>query len=439
MSTANVVVREQAVNQNLGGYKTWFFFMLLFLVIDYGRLQDIVPIGFLRPGLITELILSIFLISSGKIWDADSKQTRMIVLFIILLGILVPFARNNYYAFETTLDMMLFMPFILSAIVCVNSIERLRRLILFLIILMTYVSIYGFLNRGLGSGSYFKDENDLALFINTWLPFSFFLYSAEKDRFRKFIYGMSLVIGILTVVVSFSRGGFLGLLGCAIVSWLFSKNKVKTLAVLCLLGLIFFVYASNYYSTEGTGKLHSYLDEMHTISDTSEGTASGRIESWKAAWKMFLDYPFGVGGGNFPVRFPDYQTSYFTYNMWGRAAHSLWFTIIPELGIFGVIIYLLLIYYNFTDIAFISKVNQNYNQDSVYLKQLSGAFLASFAGFFISGTFLSVLYYPHFWYLTGILVAAKKISQNLSVQQTSDSIRPSLGVRRKAELSGRLA
>jgi O-antigen ligase len=178
---------------------------------------------------------------------------------------------------------------------------------------------------------------------------------------------------------------------------------------------------------------------MHTISDTSEGTASGRIESWKAAWKMFLDYPFGVGGGNFPVRFPDYQTSYFTYNMWGRAAHSLWFTIIPELGIFGVIIYLLLIYYNFTDIAFISKVNQNYNQDSVYLKQLSGAFLASFAGFFISGTFLSVLYYPHFWYLTGILVAAKKISQNLSVQQTSDSIRPSLGVRRKAELSGRLA
>lgn len=423
ISTADAA-REQTAQPTQGRYKNWFLFMLLYLVVDYGRPQDLIPIGFLRPGIITTLVLAGYILFSGKFKESDAKQTRMIWLFILLLGAYIPFALNNYYAYQATLGILLFMPFILSTIICVNSMERLRKLIFFLIILMTYVSIYGFLNRGLGSGSYFKDENDLSLFINSWLPFSFFLYSTEKDRFRKMVYLASLVVGIVTVVVSFSRGGFLGLLGCALVSWMFSANKVKTLVVLCLLGLTFYIYASNSYTTEG-GKTRSYWDEMYTISDTSEGTAGGRLESWKAAWNMFLDYPFGVGGNNFPVRFMDYQSEYFESPMWGRASHSLWFTLLPELGIIGAVIYLLLIYYNLSDLAFINKVNRSNHPDAVYLRLLSRAFLGSFAGFFISGTFLSVLYYPHYWYLTGILVVAKR--QSILLMRKRDGIKAALG------------
>jgi hypothetical protein len=43
---------------------------------------------------------------------------------------------------------------------------------------------------------------------------------------------------------------------------------------------------------------------------------------------------------------------------------------------------------------------------------LSLAFMASLAGFFASGTFLSVLYYPHYWYLTAMIAATRKVVDN---------------------------
>ena len=67
----------------------------------------------------------------------------------------------------------------------------------------------------------------------------------------------------------------------------------------------------------------SYWNEMSTITDLSEGTANARIESWKAAWRIFIDHPLGVGGNNFQVWFDKYQSEYFKRGMWGRVAHSI--------------------------------------------------------------------------------------------------------------------
>ncbi len=382
-------------------HKNWFFFTLFYLVIDYGRPQDVLHIGFLKPGMIAILILTGFLIFSGKMKDANSKQTRMIWLFIILLGAYIPFARNNYFAYKTTESMLLFMPFILSTIICVNSIERLKKLIFALILLMIYISGYGLLHGGKGSGNYFQDENDLSLYINMWLPFCFFLFSVEKEKFRKIIYGMGIITGVIAIVVTFSRGGFVGLVCTAIIVWLCSSKKLNSLIIIGLLGIIVYIYAGE-----------AYWQEMSSATDTTEGTSAERIESWKSGWAMFLDNPFGVGGNNFLVRFPEYQTDFFKRGMWGRAAHSLWFTLIPELGIFGIIIYLSLFYYNIKDIFSLRRVKIDNSLDLKYLHALSSAFVASIAGYFASGTFLSVLYYPHYWYLIAIIVATVRIANN---------------------------
>ncbi|MBI3805601.1 MAG: hypothetical protein HY282_17770 [Nitrospirae bacterium] len=176
---------ETGNNRNLGKYKNWFFFTLAYLLVDYGRPQDILPIGFLKPGMIVILILTGFLLFTGKLKESDSKQTRMMWLFILLLGIYVPFAVNNFLAYKTTETMFLFMPFILSIVVCINSLEYLKKLIFFLILIMIYVSGYSLLHGGVGSGNYFQDENDLSLYINMYLPFCFFFSPSKKERSRK--------------------------------------------------------------------------------------------------------------------------------------------------------------------------------------------------------------------------------------------------------------
>jgi probable O-glycosylation ligase (exosortase A-associated) len=298
--------------------------------------------------------------------------------------------------------MALYLPFIFCAFISINTIERLKKTINILVVLMVYVSGYALTHGGKGSGNYFIDENDVSLYINMWLPFCYFLLFVEKQRAIRALYITGLVLGISAVVYSRSRGGFVGLLAVGFIIWLYSPNKLVTLTIIGLSSLIIIAFASQ-----------NYWNEMSTITDLSERTSSTRIESWKAAWKIFIDHPFGVGGNNFQVWFDKYQSEYFKRGMWGRVAHSLWFTLIPEVGLVGIYIYLRLLYHNLKDIFYLKNINSKENSDKKFINYLAIAFLSSLAGYFSSGTFLSVLYYSHYWYLTALIIATNNITKKI--------------------------
>jgi len=375
---------------------------MLYLVVDYARPQDVMPaLEYVRPGMLMIVILTAYLLLQGHIRQTSSKQTKMIWLFILLLCAYVPFAVNTYWAYITVRTMLSYMPFILSVIICINTIERLRTSMNVCIGIMIYIALYGILHKGMGSGNYFKDENDLSLYINMWLPFCFYFFITEKNMLKRIIYALGFILGLITVVVSFSRGGFVGLLAMFTILWLFSHRKVLTLSLIIGISLFIFILGSQ-----------KYWEEMYTVTDPTEGTATERLQSWQSGWDMFLDNPLGVGGNNFQTRFPEYQGDRFKKSMWGRVAHSLWFTLIPETGIVGIIIFSLLLYYNLKDIFLLKRLNRDpTNQDAKYLFALSLAMLASLAGFFASATFISVLYYSHFWYMTAFIVAAVNIAK----------------------------
>jgi probable O-glycosylation ligase (exosortase A-associated) len=387
---------------------------MLYLIIDYARLQDVIPfLGLIEPGLIIIIILTLFSIFKGDILTADTKQTRLIALFILLLMFYVPFVRNNFFAWNTVKMMLLYTPFILSVIFCVGSIDRLKTIIFVMTCIMLYLAVYSLGHGGKGSGGYFSDENDLSLFIDMWLPFCYYLFLVEKDRLKKAVYICGFIIGIISVVVSFSRGGFIGLIAMFVVLWYFNPRKVLTLTVIT-------VCACSIYFFGG----QAYRERITTVTDMNEGTADERILSWETAWDMFLDNPLGVGGNNFQVRFPEYQGHRFKKGMWGRVAHSLWFTLIPETGIFGIIIYLMLLYYNIKDIFKIRRLNSlRDNPDAQYLYNLSLAMLASLAGFFAAASFISVLYYPHYWYMTAIIVATMNITKHRSEILVTEAVK----------------
>ena len=194
-------------------YKNWFIFTLMYLIIDYGRPQEMIsPLGFLKPGMIIILILSGYVILKGPFAAAWSRQTVMIFLFCALLALYVPFASNNYFAFMTLRNMLTLIPFILSAIICINSVERIKKVVFLVVCLMIFITIYSFFHNYMFYGAYFKDENDLSLFLNMWMPFCYFCFFIEKVKFKKYIYLSGLIIAIIAVVHSFSRGGFVGML-----------------------------------------------------------------------------------------------------------------------------------------------------------------------------------------------------------------------------------
>ncbi|MDD5722594.1 MAG: O-antigen ligase family protein [Syntrophales bacterium] len=402
----DIPVQTVAGAEETSRYRVWFFIAMLYLIVDYARPQDILTfLGPLRPGMITILLLAACVVFSGKIVLSWSSQTRLIWAFILLLFIHIPFAKNTYFALNAGLEMLKFMPFILSVIILVDSIGRLKRLVIVSVIIMAYISFYGIKHAGMGSGGWFNDENDISLYINTMLPFVAHLYYHERARIKKFLYAGIFALGIATIITSFSRGGLVGIMAMVAVAWLISRHKIRMFVIICLAAFAFFAYTSQEYKAE-----------ISTITNTQSGTIHGRIITWGVAWDMFLDYPLGVGGNNFPVRFEEYQTKEFSRGMWGRVAHSLWFTLIPELGIPGIIIYFMLLLTNFKTLMSLLRLKYEDNPDLLYIRTLSLAFLVSAAGFFASATGLSVLYYPHFWYLTAMLVATENIAIKMNLQ-----------------------
>lgn len=380
----------------------WFFLLMIFLFIEYGRPMDIIPgLESLRPGMIVSILLMLSWILRGNVAQAKSRQTLMVVLFIFLLSVYIPFAVNNFLAYEQTKRILLFMPFFLSAIIYINSFKRLKQFLYMWILLMVYISIKGLLGKGVAGSGFLADENDFSLLMNMMLPFSFFLFMYEKSFIKKMLYLTALILAISSIVASFSRGGFVGLLAVLAVIWLFSPKKILSLLFIGLLATVTYYYADQ-----------KYWSEMSTVTNTEESTAKQRIDSWTAAWNMFKDNPLGVGGGNFMARFPEYQPEGMSRNMWGREAHSLFFTLLSELGIAGVLIYSLLLFYNLRDINWLRKLKEYPDDDIRYVYYLSLAFIASFAGYFVSGAFLSVLYYPHYFYFTAIIVLTKRLSES---------------------------
>ena len=295
---------------------------------------------------------------------------------------------------------------------------------------MAYIAVNGILGGGDAGSSFLEDENDFALLMNMMLPFGVFLFYYEKNKKTKLFYLMASLLCIASVIASFSRGGFIGLLVVAFVVWLTSSRKILLLGVGGVMALVILNLPITHPGTLVAGS--TFWEEMTTITqeDVRDFNKESRMEYWKSGWEMFKDHPLGVGPQNFGVLLGNYRTDYFTerkiapMHMWGKVAHSIWITLLAELGIPGVLIFLSLLLANVRDIRYLKHLSTDAKDFQRYGHFLSLAFATSVAGFLSSGTFLSALYYPHYWYLTAMIVATRKVFDHADSSSSEALDRP---------------
>jgi O-antigen ligase len=393
-----------------------FAFTLLYLVFEYARPQDhISALGALRPGLLLTAILVLLLSLNVHRLRIASVQTTLVILFLLLMALHTPFAENIGRAAGMTQGFVLNVIAFVSIIAFVDTPERLRTLVKCWILLAICIAVNGILGKGSAGSSFLQDENDFAHLMNMMLPFGVFLFFYESSKKGKLLYLLASLLCLAGIVASFSRGGFISLAVLAFAVWLASSRKILLLAV----GAVALVIIVNLPIThKGTlVKGTTYWEEMTTIvkDDTEDFNKDSRVQYWLSAWRMFVDHPLGVGPHNFGVvlpkgYLPDYFHAHHTpEQMWGKSAHSIWFTLLPELGILGALIYLLLLAVNARDILNLKRQPSAVSDWHRYVHFLSLAFLTSLVGFIVSGSFVSVLYYPHYWYLTAMIVATGKL------------------------------
>ncbi len=405
-----------------------FALVVILSVIGFLPPERLIPglnsVGALKqvPNLLTGILFLLWLGRERKV--LHNKETKLYTAFWALMILGTGLARNPARALACTKGFTAGFMGYLAKVTFVDTLPKLRVLFKLIILCNVPIALMGIAGGGqIRSIPSLADENDFALLMNMILPFCFFLgLQAGRTKDKLFYYG-SFFLFLAGVVVSLSRGGFLGLL-CSL-AYCFSKTTRKGPTV--VIGVLLLAFSSLFVP-------ESYWQEMRTIKSQGarEGTGEARIYYWKNALKIFAHHPLiGVGPENAGVWITTYDPSERGMRDWGRALHSVYFTLLAEHGIAGAILFLAMLYHSERSRKRVRNLweeaqsrpgktwaMQDGSQD-VHLSQLREAYHFSLAltggliGYLSSGVFLSALYYSWFWAILTYTVILANAAQNL--------------------------
>lgn len=180
----------------------------------------------------------------------------------------------------------------------------------------------------------FPDPHMMAFYLGMALPFCLALFFFEK-KYRKIIGAVCFFIG-LALFLTFSRGGYLGALASitffliAVRSFLQPKDKKFLAAALLLLAVIVFFFSP-------------VIGRFSSIFSLEDGSNLGRLQIWRDSLNMAKDnllLGVGLGSYSFSLGFAqDYRNA--------MTSHNLYLDLLVELGIFGLLSWLLLMVVSF--------------------------------------------------------------------------------------------
>ena len=393
-----------------------FYLLLIYLFFEYGRPQSFFPvISAFHPGYILHTLLFLCLFLKNKLLNFKNIQTKCFLGLLLLMMLHGPIAVNNYWAYKIWRGTMLYFIVYLSIVNFVDSFEKIEKYIDIWIIINVFCAFVGLKHGGkVPNSGFMGDENDFALVMNMAIPFAYFMFLETDSTKKKILYLSACCIFIAANVASFSRGGFVGLVPVILYCWYKTPKKILSTVIVAIMISVLYFSASP-----------KYWQEVKSIKEENiqKGTGAGRWYLWKCALRIFLDHPIiGVGQGNFPWNVQLYEPLTAKKLHGGKAVHSLYFTLISELGLIGILLFSGMLYFSYKELKWILKKEKEFllkqNQSEETIQQMHKIRFIIFGitggmlGYLVSGAFLSVLYYPHFWLLIALCVALRNIEQN---------------------------
>lgn len=373
--------------------------------------------------------ISIFIHSSKRTKSFEhGKPLHITIIFFFILGTLSTIFTDSLpelvwiewdYFYKTILIYFL----VIATIRTDNQIKTL----LWCVVLS--VSCFGMLEgvRYLVSGgghqvagvvsSKLGDRNAFSLALNLSLPFVLLLRKYTENIWLKRFLLLIFVTNVIAVLGTFSRGGLIGLLLFFLFFLSKSKNKI-------LIGTTSAIFLSAAISLMPD----SWGQRMNTIETADQDESFvGRVVAWKEAVLIANDHPFlGVGfkGGqnqaiwnfyadDFDIFNSIIDTSGFTFDH-AKAAHSIYFQVLGDLGYLGLIVFLLILYLSY---SYLSKTEKILPEDT-FISDLSRATKNSLIVYCIAGAALSLPYFDisFILYSLSIIVFTRAKRQNSSLK-----------------------
>jgi len=246
-------------------------------------------------------------------------------------------------------------------------------------------------------GALTKNPNDLALMVNIIVPLTMaLLLSNHRPAIRLTLLGM-LVAEVLTVVSTFSRGGFLTL-GAILLTYAWKlRRRAEGMWVygVLLMALLSVPLLPS-----------SYFDRMSTIVHTDQDTTGSAGERWTdmmIAVKYALSSPVvGAGIGMNVLAMNEARGG-----EW-RPVHNVFLELTMDLGVPGLLLFVWLLWKSVANVTEVHRLADQ-SAETKELAYLAEGIQISLLAFALAAMFHPVSYHPYFYLLAALALAAQAV------------------------------
>lgn len=334
-----------------------------------------------------------------------STEVKAVLAMTAIAFVLIPISTDPGTAWETFND-----PFIKAVaifIVLVNVVRTRRRLMQMMWlsfgigIYLAVCAVDYYMQGKFTVESYrvavtdvkgiFGNPNEMALHFVMMTPVTLCLALATKNKLWKVIYFAATGLFIAANMVTYSRGGFLGLLAVsATLAWkLGRKHKIQTLIGSILIGGVTILAAPGNY---GLRMISIFIPSLDPV-----GSSDARQELLQRSLLVTARNPWGIGIGNFPI-----------ISTQNHQTHNAFTQVSSELGIAGFVAYMIFMIAPFRRLRAIER-RQFEMDDLNWFYFVSIGLQASIIGYWVSSFFASVAYNWFIYYLLAYAVAFRRV------------------------------
>ena len=407
---------EKAAREKTGSHPLAFAGLFAFTLLLYVRPNELFPDVFGDFSIMKIVaILTLIVYIGGKlgggerltIWPLEMSMLAAIVLLGIIF---TPIAAAPNASIDLLTDTFFKVSVIFVLMLnLVDTRERLLRIMKLVVLCGTGIaagSIEKFVEgkftatvQGVGVriegtvGGIFGNPNDLAMALDLLLPLTIVLALTSKPAGRLLYFACAFVLA-MGVVVTFSRGGFLGLAAAGgILLWkLGRKNKLSmAMAALAACAVLALSMPAGY-----SDRLFTII---HTENDTTNSAQERQGEMKQAIEIASRHLVIGIGMGNYPF-----------YSNHAIRAHNSYIEVAAELGLAGLAAYLFLIFGPLRSMKRIEReTSQSSDPKRRELRFLAAGVHASIIGYLVCAVFSSAQYQWYLFYPVAYAVSLRRL------------------------------
>ena len=252
--------------------------------------------------------------------------------------------------------------------------------------------------------SFISDNNAFALAVNMSLPMLFFLAGDEKKRIYRWLYYLAFACGVFSVLLTYSRGGQLGLVVVLLAITFKSHYKVIALFLGALAFIAVITFAPPQWMARMGGLARGEVDT----------SGRERLVSWGTSWNFAMDYP--ITGGSFNALpnvelFQRYEPERLPGGFLSSGPHSIYFQTLEEQGFVGLGLYLILVGSCWVSLNSLRRNSQR-SASSQWIVPYTHMIEVSLFGFLASGAFLGLANFDLFYQLVAMVIILKILYQD---------------------------